>query len=386
VNAIEPYRVLFPLGLAFALAGALVWPLHAGGWLAWPGTLHRTLMIQGFEQSFVLGFLLTALPAFVHAEKARPWEWGVAFATMLVFAGATLGGQAALAQAAWLASVVLVVIALVRRLPRARVSPPDEFVHIGGAMALGLTGGALQLLAALGVLGAQWATLGVRAISLGMVLALVLGVGSVLVPSLIGVRDPLVIPGIALPGHRARRRAFHAAMLGLIVAALAAEVAGWPAIGALLRAAAAATIVLLVWRLGRLPARRDRFGWALWCAGWCLCLGLVIPVVGGRFALAGLHVAFIGGYGLLTLVIASRVVTAHGGAPAGDEVRLVAGAALGTLAAALIARLAAEAWPGWTGAMLGASGAAWVIAWLLWTLRAAPRIAAPAPRPGGGNA
>jgi uncharacterized protein involved in response to NO len=384
VNAIEPYRALFPLGVVFAVAGAMVWPVHAAGGMGWPGALHRTLMIQGFEHAFVLGFLLTALPAFVHAEKTRAWEWAIALAAMVVFGAATAGARTAVAQAAWLASVVLLVAALARRLPRARATPPDEFVHVVGALVMGLAGGALQLLAAIGALGPRWAVTGARAISLGMVLALVLGVGSLLVPALTGERHPLVVPGIATAGQRARRRAFHAVVLATIAAALVADATGRPGFAALLRASAAVAIVLLVWRLGRLPVRRDRFGWALWCAGWSLAAGLALACAGGQLAIAGLHVAFIGGYGLLTLAIASRVVAAHGGGAAGEESRALAGALPGVLAGALVARLAAERGGGPMAVWLGASGALWVIVWVLWAMRAGPRIVAVTRRPDGG--
>src|SRR5512135_2057051 len=73
----EPYRLLFPLGAAFALAGVAPW-LAAPFGVAWPGPLHMALMIEGFEQSFVLGFLLTAMPAFTRGGRCARWELAAA--------------------------------------------------------------------------------------------------------------------------------------------------------------------------------------------------------------------------------------------------------------------------------------------------------------------
>jgi len=68
---LEPYRLLFPLGVLAGLIGAGAWPLHALGWLPWPGALHRALMMQGFEHGFVLGFLLTAIPGLTRGRLGR---------------------------------------------------------------------------------------------------------------------------------------------------------------------------------------------------------------------------------------------------------------------------------------------------------------------------
>src|SRR5262245_49576275 len=81
----DPYRVLFPIGVAAALVGLLPWialALRVQPWwpraLAppWPGPAHAALMVQGFELAFVCGFLLTAMPAFTHGPRCTPLELG----------------------------------------------------------------------------------------------------------------------------------------------------------------------------------------------------------------------------------------------------------------------------------------------------------------------
>ena len=82
----DPYRVLFPIGIAAAFVALLPWvaqALSGAPWWpaalrpAWPGPAHAAIMMQGFELAFVCGFLLTAMPAFTHGARATRAELGV---------------------------------------------------------------------------------------------------------------------------------------------------------------------------------------------------------------------------------------------------------------------------------------------------------------------
>jgi uncharacterized protein involved in response to NO len=369
-----PYRALFPIGAAFALIGVAPWILYGLGLAPWPGALHRTLMIQGFEQAFVLGFLLTAMPGLTHSEPCRPAELAVAVLAVAASGAAALLGATVVAAAAFLAGLLLVVAALGRRLPRARVQPPRELMFVGFGLVLGMLGGALQLAAALGAPLDPAPRFGERLVSLGFVLSLVLGVGSLLVPVITGARDPLRIPGIA-GAHEGRRRAwFYGALIALLALAFAAEAAGRPGIGAILRASAATVMLLWVWKLVRRPQRREPPALGVWASGWLVLAGLWSAALLPAAALAGLHLVFIGGFGLLTMGVGTRVVVMHGGHGAGDE-RVVFGAGVAVaLAGALAARIAAELVPAGAPLLLAASAVLWSIAWTAWAWRALPRI------------
>jgi uncharacterized protein involved in response to NO len=376
----DPYRLLFPIGLTWGAIGAGLWPLHALGLTPWPGPAHRLLMIQGFEQSFVLGFLLTAMPGFMRGERCRPLELAVAVACAAAFGVFALAGAAVAAQLAFLASVLLLMIAAGRRALRAAVAPPLEMLFVGFGLLLGLAGGVAQLAAAAGM-PEPASRFGERLLSLGMVLSLVLGVGGLLVPVFAGMRDPLMIPGIARPHERRGRAAFYAALIALMALAFAAEWAAWPRLGALLRAVAAGALLLLVWKLWRLPGRRALSPYVLWGSGWMVMVGLWWLALLPASTLGALHVVFIGGFALLTVGIGTRVVVAHGRHPMTDEPRTLTPLVVATVAVALLARLGAEWAPAKALPMLGASGAVWVLGWLLWALKAVPRIARVKPPP-----
>ena len=369
----DPYRLLFPIGLAWALIGAGLWPLHALGMLAYPAVAHRSLMIQGFEHSFVLGFLLTAIPGLTKGERCHPIELAVAVVTALGFGLATMAGRTLVAQGAFVLSVLMLLVAVARRVQRPRPALPLELMFVGFGLLLGLAGGAAQLAAAAGF-PAPAPRFGERLMSLGMVLSLVLGVGSLLVPTFIGMRDPLAIPGVARAHEHRGRLALYAALIAAFALAFVLELTGIPRAGGLLRAAAASTIGLLVWKLWRLPGRRDLPAFALWGSGWLVMAGLWVAALGPPPALGGLHLVFIGGFGLLTLGIGTRVVVAHGRYPLADERRTLTPAVVAFVALALLARLAAEAWHPRALTLLATSGVAWTLGWIVWGARALPRI------------
>ena len=220
-----------------------------------------------------------------------------------------------------------------------------------------------------------------RLVSLGMVLSLVLGVGSLLVPTFTGMRNPLVIPGVAGAHERRGRLALYATLIAAFALAFVAELAGHARLGAMVRAATASVIGLMVWKLWRLPGRRDVPAFVLWGSGWPVMLGLWMVALDPAWTLAGLHLVFIGGFAFLTLGIGTRVLVVHGRHPIADERRVLTPLVVTLVVAALIARLAAEWWPAMAVHLFATSGTAWVLAWVLWGARALPRIAKVAASP-----
>jgi uncharacterized protein involved in response to NO len=371
--ALEPYRLLFPIGIASGLIGAGLWPLALvrGDY---PAVAHRALMMLGFEMSFVLGFLLTAMPAFTRGARCRPWELAVAALAQLAVVAGVLAGADAVAQTASLAAVLLVASALVRRVAAGRVWPPEEFAFVGFALAAGIAGAGLRLALALGAPLALPPRFADRLASLGMVLPLVLGLGSLLVPTFAGMRDPLVIPFIAGPHERRGRRALYMALVTALGLSFVADLAGLVPAAAWLRAGVAVVMVVLVWKLYRRPGLAGAPANALWLSGWMVAAGLVLAAVMPARATAMLHVTFVGGFGLLTLGIGTRVLVSHGRHPLELERAALTPWVIAALAAALATRLAAEWMPGASAAWLASSGAAWWLAWGLWGVRAVPGL------------
>lgn len=374
-RVIDPHRLLFPLGAMFAIAGAIVWPLHRAGVLPWPGTLHGSLMVQGFELAFVAGFLLTFLPRVTRTtERVRAWDTPLVIAALLVFGAASWMGAVAVAQAAFLAALLALLAGLGARFLRRGNDPPEEFVFIPLGLLLGAAGGAFQLADALGLATEPAPRFGLRLVSLGMVLSLVLGVGAILVPTFIGLRDPLVIPKISGPHERTVRRALYALLALALLAAFALEAAGWPRAGAVTRAVAALFMLVWVWKLWRRPTRAGRLGWVLWSAGWLVGMGLLAMALDPAHSIGFMHLTLLGGYGLLTAGIATRVLVTHGGHGIEAEAIVLDRFVVAGVALALAARMAGERGGPGAATWLAASGVLWSAAWAWWLLRAWPRL------------
>jgi uncharacterized protein involved in response to NO len=196
-RALAPYRVLFPLGAACGIAGALAWAAQALGWTPWPAMVHASLMVEGFELAFVTGFLLSMLPAFTHGAACRPWELAVTAGGATAFAVARLAGPEPVAHTLFAGTLAFVALALARRVRPGAAAPPEEFALVGAGLLLGIAGGVVQALAAAGELAEPSPRFGLRLVSRGMMLALVLGMGGLLVPAFALIREPLRIVGIA---------------------------------------------------------------------------------------------------------------------------------------------------------------------------------------------
>ena len=381
MSAVEPYRVFFPIGVVAGLIGAGAWVAHAFGWIGWPGPLHRGLMMPVFEVAFVLGFLLTSMPAFTHGAKCRPAELGGAVSALLVAFVATLFSWPAVADAASFAAVFVVGSALMSRIRVGTIAPPEEFQFVAFGILSEMSGAALRLAIAVGApldLPPRFAD---RLTSLGFVLSLVLGFGGLLVPTFAQFRDPLVIQGIAGPHERRGRRGLYSLAILLLAAAFVLEATRHPRAGSALRAVVAAAIVLLVWRPWRMPGRRTAAAWTLWISGWLILLGLAGAALDPAHEIAALHLTFLGGFALLTLGIGTRVVVSHARQPLAIEETLLTRWVVATMLAALAARLAAEAMPARGALWLGVSGALWCVGWGWWGVRTIPLVLGRAPRP-----
>lgn len=366
----EPYRLMFTIGTLYAILGAAPWILDAFGLIPYPAVLHRTLMMEGFELSFVLGFLLTALPAMTRGERCRPWERNVAAGLAVLLGACALAGLQTLAHLVFVAAVVHLAVASLRRAIRAPLKPAEEFLFVALGLLFGIAGGIVQAGTSAGLWTDPALNFGARLVSLGMVLSLVSGVGALLVPTFIGLRDPLLIPGVARAHERHGRRGLYVVFAVLYISAFLFEAAGHPAVGAWLRAGTTLTLLFWVWKVWRLPGRRDRYGYALWASAWCLGLGLLLAALLPGQAVAAYHITFVGGYGLLTLGIATRVVASHGKHPPAFEPRLHSGLIVGAIVAALALRFGA-AWVPPRGAphVYALAAALWIVAWGAWLAR-----------------
>jgi len=370
----EPYRLLFPLGIAVGMYGLLLWPAFVYKLLPmYPGVAHARIMIEGFVFSFVVGFLGTAMP---HMLEVGFWPRRVT----ACFAAGICGivglhqlGHHAAGDGVFALLLVWMVGLLVCKLPRRKDLPPPGFPSVGLGMLCGVVGAVL-----LAVGGGLFATrLGKLLLYQGFVLLPILGIGTFLTPRMLGLpnRQKLADDPRVTPAWR-RKALEHLGFAGLLLISFGLEAAGWVCAGWLLRAAAFAGNFLSqvpLWRAGPLKGSIARW---LPAPFLCIPLGYVLMVVFPEKQIDLLHVVMVSGYALLIVVIATRVALGHGGGGDRLYVRLRSVNWLGGLTMLAMATRVSAPWlrkGPWSHYAYAGITLAVVLLW--WLVRFAPYLA-----------
>ncbi len=308
----EPYRWLFPLGVALAWAGVLPWLRYAVSAPApWRPLMHSTVQIQGFMTCFALGFLFTAIPR--RTGTAAPGAL-----PLLVGAGGAVGSAAAAsaewhlgAQAGWMVAVGALLAFAIRRFrsPAASRRPPTSFVWIPCALLLGLAGAGTMMAYGRAHDSFTAYRLGQLLVTQGVFVGLVVGVGGMVIRLITRGESP---PD-ASPSPIARRaRALHLAAAIALASTFAIEALGHPRLGAGLRAPLTLAVLLRAADLHRRPTLPGAHRWLVWLSAWAIPLGYALAASLPRQTV-GLHVVFIAGFGMMALAIGLHVTCAHGG-------------------------------------------------------------------------
>jgi uncharacterized protein involved in response to NO len=312
----EPFRLFFPVAVIAGLIGVALWPVMLLGWTEnYPGPSHARLMAQGFFGGFIFGFLGTSMPRLV---EARPLSAREAFAMLTLFLGnvaANTVGMNTLADWLFVGEIALWFIWLKNRCHRGQDRPPPSFVLVGLSFASALAGTALHLAGRRWELGESMERLA-RLLSFhAFVLLCVLGAGGFLLPRFLGLGVRRKFPESASTRPEWKRAARVAKAAGaLILLTYALEATGWNRLAGTGRAA-----VLTGYLCYEMPLERLRWNWR--GVQWQLIVGLVCLPMGVLAAgwwpamrLTLSHLELVGGFALITMGIATRVIFGHSGA------------------------------------------------------------------------
>jgi uncharacterized protein involved in response to NO len=308
----EPYRLFFLSGILFSIAGVLLWPLFYHGKLAfYPGISHAHVMIQSFGGAFVIGFLGTAGPRILSAPKLKPWELVPLFALHLAGGICHLKGLTSWGDGLFLGALGGFVIALaVRFLCFRKDLPPPPLLLAATGLLCGLAGTVFWCFPSLMQTTELYRLAGLLLYQ-GFLLGPVMGVGIFLFPRLLGNSFGEPAPGVDT--RRSWRDMIIAAIA--LVASFPVEIWGNETAGLLLRAAAflfAISHVRWIGKKGSPEIGTLANALRLWCIP-LAAAGLVSPAFLYARHIALGHMLFIGGFGLVCLIAASRVIFGHSG-------------------------------------------------------------------------
>lgn len=312
--AAEPYRVFFPLALVAGIVGVTLWPLFYSGKLAYyPMFAHARLMIEGFVGGFAMGFLGTALPKMLSTRPLRIWQVLALLTLYLSYCTAHTLGKLQTGDMLFALMMFMMLGFLGSRLLRRGSVPPPGMV----LTAMGLLCGTLSAVwwAFFTVSGSVLVTAFTqRLLYQAFILLPLLGVGSFIFPMILGTPNKHALLAGPTMSSAWKKKAGEAFLLGLlIVATYWIEVKGQVKMMSWTR-----FILCAVW-LGKesgwlkLKSGRGVMVWSLRAGIVCLLGTLVITGIMQDHRIALEHMLYIGGFGLITMIVATRVIFGHSG-------------------------------------------------------------------------
>ena len=182
----DPYRIFFPLGVLLGWVGVGQWLLFSlglGG--QFRVVFHAMVQVQCFLGCFVAGFLFTFIPRRTATAPPAAWQMVLAAICPVLLAVFAWNDRWAIAQSFWLVQLAVLLHFVVSRARTSRNKgrAPPSLVWIPLALAIGVGGAALTAFPGTHELG--------RGLVLeGMVGALVMGIGAMLVPVITRAQPP----------------------------------------------------------------------------------------------------------------------------------------------------------------------------------------------------
>ena len=314
--ASEPFRVFFFSGAVWSIIGVSLWPLFYAQKLGfYPSIVHSRLMIEAFGAAFVIGFLGTAGPRMASAPKLTPVELIWLFALHQASAISHLRLHQSLGDALFAVLLFSLLASLVTRVVRfGKEMPAPQMLLALTGLVCGISG-TLLMMAPSTRTDPQHFRLAGLLLYQGLLLPPVLGIGSFIFPRMLG--GEFGEPTTPLEARNKRVRTIAAA--ALLVGSFFVEAFGWPLVGYAMRAITAAAYLLIEIRWRKVEGDPPRGSLA---AGmkWSLVTGFLGLALAGFFYTQHIsieHLLYIGGFGLLIFVVASRVLFGHSGDLAG---------------------------------------------------------------------
>lgn len=382
VAAGEPFRFLFVLGVVLGVIGVALWPLYIWNITAmYPGQAHARVMIEGFLASFVVGFLGTALPRLLGGPKLTIFET-LGFAAALTGATALhVAGRMVWGDVVFFVMLLGFLAALVGRLFFREDTPPPGFVLVGLGLLCALVGTAFYLLPQVAPSFASPWRAGMARLLLfqGFPLLPVMGVGAFLLPRLFQEPSRQAFPeSRSLPPGWLRHAALALACGLAVIVSFAMEADGQLRWGAGLRAVVIAGYFASEVPFLRKAGKGGSIGFGVSVALLCIPVGYALIAVWPERMFSWLHVVFISGIGMLTILVATRVILGHSG-----QSRLFAAPLKSVrfftalIVLAMLTRVSADWMPDARMSHYAYAAVAWIAGTLIWAFAVLPSVRKP---------
>ncbi|MDA0766557.1 MAG: NnrS family protein, partial [Verrucomicrobia bacterium] len=311
----EPFRIFFPLAVLVSVVAVLLWPAMFLGWIGfYPREMHGRLLMEGFVGGFAFGFLGTALPNVLTTRRFSGWEVGAMLGLYLAMLAGHLTQHSGWGDGLFLLLLVVFGTGLARRFVERKDLPPPGFVLVAGGL-LCAAGGVVLFLIERGY-GVDLVRNRLANLLLfqGFLLLPVLGIGAFLFPRFFGTKNRHIFPDARTPPPGWVGKAAMAAGVGvLILASFVVEAFGWERTGPWMRFVLCGAYLSTETGWWRTPKKGGILPWGirlgiLFTLAAYLATGILAA---HRVALD--HLLYVGGFGMLALVVGTRVLLGHAG-------------------------------------------------------------------------
>ncbi len=303
---LEPYQPFFLSGLLISILGLGIWIAFQERLISfYPNESHAFLMVMGFLFAYINGFLMTAVPKMSQTEAASSLEIMVGLVMLWVQVPLAFLASPSLSYSWAVIQILFLAYFVGRRFFMRRANPPKAFFFLPFGLLSAAAGAALL---ANSELAGDWHVYGKNLLFQAFVLNLILGLGSRLVPALTRVQGALDVRS-----SQAESSLVYLIPAVLLNVAFAAEVFFDSPMGSLLKIAVMVWMAVKHLKIFKPLQVRGFLGVGIRISIGFLILGYLLAFLFPDYGLHLQHLSFIGGFALLTFLISTRVVLAHGG-------------------------------------------------------------------------
>lgn len=373
----EPFRLFFPWGVIAGLIGVALWPLHFTQIVPfYPGQAHVRLMAYGFFGAFIFGFLGTAMPRMLSAKKFGPANVAALFALHFAMCAAYALGKLAWGDGLLLALLLFFVSLVIPRFRQRQDLPPPGFVLVGMAWLCVGIGAVLGVWQNLREMDPFWINLQKLLSSQGFVLLPILGIGPFILPRFFGLQSPHDFPESKKPPVSWTRKAMLAAGAGLVViASFVIEARGDHRLAHAIRFAATLVYLGLEFPFRRAPKASSALGASLRLSFAVLVAGFLAVAIFPAYRTSLLHLTLVGGFAVITFVVATRVVFGH----SGNLEKLKSGnrwliGAVALMLFGMATRISGDFWPKIMASHYNYGAVLWAAGVLIWAAKVLPKV------------
>ena len=372
----EPFRIFFPAGVLAGIVGVALWPLYF--WHItefYPNLTHPRIMACGMFGAFIFGFLGTAMPRML---SSNPFRVGEVILLLLLHTAMVFSFAAAkifVGDVLFLLMLVGFFGCIAMRASQRKDTPPPGFVLVGLALLCVANGTVLSIIEKFHELEPFWISLQKLLSYQGFVLLPILGIGPFLLPRFFGMQSAHDFPEALVPSAGWTKKAVIALAAGtLVVGSFFVEANGWLRTAYGIRFATTLIYLYLEMPFHRTPATNP-FGASIRIAFVGVLAGFLAVSFFPAYRTSLLHLTLIGGFAVITFVVATRVIFGHSG-----NLQLLKGRnrwlliAIGVMLFAMATRISGDFWPKIMASHYIYGAIIWIAAVLLWSVYVLPKV------------